>query len=286
MAMQSENRSDDDFSVKFWGVRGSIPCPGASTLRYGGNTSCIEIHCGKYNLIFDAGTGMKNLGDALIGKGGVNYDIFMSHTHIDHISGFPFFKPAYSPESRLKLWAGHLKPRGRTLKRVMESMMDQPLFPITVDLMAATMIWTDFMAGETIELSPEVTLKTAALNHPEGATGYRVNYRGKSVCYITDTEHMPGALDNNILELIEGADMVIYDSTYTDDEFKTKTGWGHSTWQEGVRLCDIANVKTYVAFHHDPDHDDKFMDGINKAIQEKRPGGGGLVAMEGMTLTI
>lgn len=115
--MHGSERDEDYFGVKFWGVRGSIPCPGHSTLRYGGNTSCIEVHCGKYNLIFDAGTGLKNLGDSLAGSDTLNYDIFMSHTHIDHISGFPFFVPAYSPQTRLKLWAGHLKPRGRSLKK-------------------------------------------------------------------------------------------------------------------------------------------------------------------------
>jgi phosphoribosyl 1,2-cyclic phosphodiesterase len=276
----------DLFSVKFWGVRGSVACPGASTLRYGGNTSCIEVHCGDYNLIFDAGTGMKNLGDYLAGRGGINYDIFMSHTHLDHISGFPFFRPAYSAQSRLKLWAGHLKPRGRNLKKVMESLMDQPLFPVTVDLMAADMIWTDFEAGETLKISDEITLQTTPLNHPEGATGYRVNYRGRSICYITDTEHVPGQPDQNILGLIKDADLVIYDSTYTDEEFPTYVGWGHSTWQEGVRLCNAANVKTLVVFHHDPSHNDAFMDSISRQLQQLRPNGGGIVAQEGMTLSL
>ncbi len=284
--MPHTKRSEDEFSVKFWGVRGSIACPGASTLRYGGNTSCIEVHCGEYNLIFDAGTGLKNLGDILAGQGYINYDIFMSHTHIDHISGFPFFKPAYSEESRLKLWAGHLKPAGRTLKKVMEGMMDQPLFPITVDLMAATMVWTDFSAGETLNISDEITLRTCPLNHPDGATGYRVDYKGKAICYVTDTEHVPGEPDQNILDLIDGADIVIYDSTYTDEEFPNYRGWGHSTWQEGARLCDAANVKTFVVFHHDPGHDDRFMDGVAKELLEMRPEGGGIVAMEGMTLKL
>lgn len=163
--------------------------------------------------------------------------------------------------------------------------MDQPLFPVTVDLMAAEMIWNDFNAGEDIKISDDITLQTAPLNHPEGATGYRVNYQGKSICYVTDTEHMVGALDNNILKLIEGADLVIYDSTYTDEEYKSKVRWGHSTWQQGVRLCDIAKAKTLVVFHHDPSHDDKFMDQIAKELQEKRPGGG-IVAQEGMTLRL
>lgn len=276
---------DNKFLVTFWGVRGSIACPSADKLKYGGNTSCIEVNCGEFNLIFDAGTGMKNLGDKLAGKE-LNYDIFMSHTHIDHVQGFPFFTPAYSSKSRLKMWAGHLKPRGRTLKGVMASIMDTPLFPISVDVLEATIIWTDFEAGETIQLSDEITLKTAPLNHPEGATGYRVEFDGKAICYVTDTEHVPGKPDKNILGLIQDADLVIYDSTYTDDEFPTYTGWGHSTWQEGVRLCDAANVKKLAVFHHDPGHSDEFMDGVAAELAEKRPEGRGLVAREGMTLEI
>lgn len=284
--MHGEDRSQDLFSVKFWGVRGSIACPGPATLRYGGNTSCIEVHCGTYNLIFDAGTGMKNLGDALAKRGGsLNYDIFMSHTHIDHICGFPFFAPAYSPQSRLKLWAGHLKPRGRHLKDIMAMLMDQPLFPITVDLMAATLIWTDFTAGETLEISPEITIQTAPLNHPEGATGYRVNYQGKSVCYVTDTEHTPGQRDENILKLVQGADLLIYDSTYTDEEYPRFKGWGHSTWQEGMRICEAANVKQLAVFHHDPSHDDMFLEEISLEIEKLRPGGA-FVAREGTTVLV
>lgn len=278
--------SDDDnkFLVTFWGVRGSIACPGRDTLKYGGNTSCVEINCGDYNLIFDAGTGLKGLGDKIFGSN-LNYDIFMSHTHIDHIAGFPFFKPAYSDKSRLKMWAGHLKQSGRTFKGVMESLMDQPFFPISVDLLSAEIIWTDFEAGETINLSDEITIQTARLNHPDGATAYRVNYDGKSVCYVTDTEHVPDDMDKNILTLIEGADLMIYDCTYTDDEFHKHAGWGHSTWQEGMRLCDAAGVKQLAVFHHDPSHTDSFMDGVAESLAIKRPDGG-FVAREGMVVEI
>src|SRR3546814_20313018 len=117
-----------------------------------------------------------------------------------------------------------------------------------------------------------ISLRTAPLNHPNGATGYRVDYGGKSICYITDTEHMPGQPDRNILELIAGADIVIYDSTYTDAEFPRYVSWGHSTWQEGARLADAAGAGRLVIFHHDPSPDDDFMDGIDSDAARATPG--------------
>lgn len=273
-----------DFWVKFWGVRGSIACPGKDTNRYGGNTSCIEVHCGDYNLIFDMGTGLKQLGDHLPPGKQLNYDIFLTHSHMDHVNGFPFFKPAYSPATRLKLWAGHLKQQNITLEQIIRNLMDQPFFPITVDLLAATLIFNDFTAGEDIEISDKITIQTAPLNHPGGATGYRVNYGGRSLCFITDTEHTPGTPDENIIELVKGADIMIYDSNFTDSEFPNYVGWGHSTWQEGARLAELAGVKTFVAFHHDPSHNDSVMDGIAKELEAQRTGS--VVAQEGMVLYI
>jgi phosphoribosyl 1,2-cyclic phosphodiesterase len=128
-----------------------------------------------------------------------------------------------------------------------------------------------------------VRLITAPLNHPNGATGYRIDFGGRSLCYVNDTEHVEGRLDRNILELIDGADLVIYDSTYTDEEFPKYRNWGHSTWQEGVRLCDKAGAEQLVIFHHDPSHDDAFMDEVAKAAEAARPGT--LVAHEGLVLT-
>lgn len=275
-------REETDFWLKFWGVRGSIPCPGEATARYGGNTSCIEVHCDGYNFIFDMGTGLKALGDSLPPDGPLNYDIFLSHSHLDHVNGFPFFKPAYSPDTRLKLWAGHLRPQGTDLEHIVRRLMDQPFFPVTVDLLSASLAFNDFTAGETLHLRDDITIHTAPLNHPGGATGYRVEYGGRALCYVTDTEHRPGRPDKHILALIEGADLLVYDSNFTDAEFPTHTGWGHSTWEEGARLADMAGVKTFAAFHHDPSHDDGFMDGVARELETRRPGS--VVAREGMVL--
>ncbi|MGH6931815.1 MAG: MBL fold metallo-hydrolase [Dongiaceae bacterium] len=271
----------DDFSVRFWGVRGSIACPGSAYTRYGGNTSCLEIHCGGHVLVFDGGTGLRSLGEHLRNKSSIDLDLLFTHSHLDHISGFPFFSPLFMPSNRLNMWAGHLLPE-RSLRDVLCAMMAEPLFPVPMDIFTAGTSYRDFRAGETLEPKPGVTIRTAPLNHPNNATGYRVEFGGKSICYVTDTEHVPGQLDQNILGLIQGADIFIYDSTYTDDEFPRFVSWGHSTWQQGVRLANAAGVKTFVIFHHDPSHDDDTMDRIAADAERARPGT--IVAREGLIL--
>jgi len=274
--------ANPDFSVRFWGVRGSISAPGPGTARYGGNTSCVEMRCGEHVLIFDGGSGLRELGAALVAEEKpVNVDLFYSHTHLDHVIGLPFFAPCYSPKSQIRIWAGHLKPE-RDIEAVLEMMMSPPLFPIPLSIFTAKLSFLDFSAGESLVPHPGIEMRTGPLNHPDRATGYRVQYGGKTVAYITDTEHRPGRRDPNILRLVEGADLMIYDAMYTDSEYTTHRHWGHSTWQEGVRLAEAANVGRLVIFHHDPDHDDNFMDGVADAAEKRRPGT--LVAKEGMLL--
>lgn len=270
-----------EFSVRFWGVRGSIPCPGPDTVKYGGNTSCLEVRCGDRLLIFDAGTGLRPLGEHLDALGRVDADLFLTHTHFDHICGLPFFSSAYASTNRFRFWAGHLLP-DHTLRYVLSEMMMAPLFPIPISVLGADVTFHDFRAGETLHPGAGITIKTAPLNHPNRATGYRIEFADRSICYVTDTEHVPDQPDGTVLRLIDGADLVIYDSTYTDDEYLAHVGWGHSTWQEGVRLADAARVKRLVIFHHDPDHDDETMDRIAAAAAEARPGT--VVAREGMIL--
>jgi phosphoribosyl 1,2-cyclic phosphodiesterase len=273
--------AEPEFTVRFWGVRGSIACPGPDTVRYGGNTSCVEMRCGKRLLVFDGGTGLRLLGDELMRQGKApELDLFCSHTHFDHICGLPFFAPCYDGEAQIRIWAGHLNGRG--IKAVLNSMMIEPLFPIPMGVFAAKTEFVDFHAGKTLAPHRSIRIGTGPLNHPNGATGYRVEYAGKVVAYITDTEHQPGVLDPNVLALIDRADLMIYDATYTDAEFPRHRDWGHSTWQEGARLADAASVRRLVIFHHDPGHDDTFMDAVAGEAEAARPGT--VVAREGLVL--
>ncbi len=272
----------DTVSVRFWGVRGSIACPGEAWSRYGGNTSCVEVSWGDRRLVLDGGSGLRLLGRTL-SESDVDLDLLLTHTHMDHLLGLPFFAPLYTPGNRITIWAGHLQDTGG-VRKVLGEFMAAPLFPVPPTAFVSEVHYVDFQAGETLTPREGLVVRTAPLNHPNGATGYRIECGGKSVCYVTDTEHVIGEPDASILGLIEGADLVIYDATYTDEEFPSHVGWGHSTWQEGVRLCEMGGVGRLVVFHHDPAHQDDFMDGVAREAEAMRPGT--IVAREGMTLTL
>ncbi|MEM7447577.1 MAG: MBL fold metallo-hydrolase [Myxococcota bacterium] len=250
------------FWIKFWGVRGSIACPSPSHMKFGGNTSCIEVRAGDQYLVLDAGTGIRELSDSFEASESNSATLLLTHTHWDHINGFPFFRSLYRKEYAFRVMAGHLPEGG--VRRTLAGQMAHPVFPVPLDELHAEIAFDDFRAGDSFSLDDRVHVRTTPLNHPNGATGYRIEHEGRSVCYVTDTEHVPGTRDQNILQLIDGADLVIYDSTYTDEEFVEHIGWGHSTWQEGVRLCQEASVKRLAIFHHDPQHDDAFMASVER----------------------
>lgn len=271
------------FSVTFWGVRGTVPCPLPSHMGFGGNTSCVEVQAGDQRIVIDAGTGIRMLGKRLLKEGAAEATLLMSHTHLDHICGFPFFAPAYTKGFHLRIVSGHLNGTPG-IEAAMARQMERPLFPVPMRTMGSNIVFDEITAGDQFALGEEVQVRTARLNHPDGATGYRVEHLGKSFAYVTDTEHVPGHPDRNILDLIDGADLVLYDSTYTDEEWRNRIGWGHSTWTEGVRLAQAAGVKRLVLFHHDPDHDDATMTAIEAAAQAVFPDC--FAAREGMTVTL
>lgn len=261
-----------DMRVKFWGVRGSVPTPGAGTLAYGGNTACVELRCGGRRVILDAGTGLRELGRVIAAEGAAaDLDLLLTHCHVDHMLGLPFFAPAFAPGAKLRLFAGHLSEHQR-LESMVAQLMIPPLLPITPQMFKANIDYRDFMAGETFALGDGVTVRTAPLRHPGGATGYRVEWAGSSVCYFTDHEHGPDGPDPDLVDLARGADVLIYDATFTAAEYMRCAGWGHSTWQEGAKLADAAGVARFVLFHHLPERDDAALAAIEAEAAAARPG--------------
>lgn len=274
------------WQIEFWGVRGSIPCPGLDTVRYGGNTPCVAMSIGDEKLIFDGGTGLKVLGDTLMSRLPVSAHLFFSHSHWDHIQGFPFFLPAFIKGNSFKVY-GAIATNGMTMQDRLHDQMLHPNFPVPLQIMQAQLQFYNLKLGEIIQIN-EISIENRPLNHPGGAIGYRICWRGLTVAYVTDTEHFCDRLDDNVLALAENADVLIIDSTYTDEEYNHpltgKAGWGHSTWQEAVKVARAANVKQLVIFHHDPAHNDEFLDRVADAVNLALPNS--ILAKEGLVLSL
>ncbi len=246
--------------ITFWGVRGSIPMPGPTTVHFGGNTSCVEARAGKAILIFDGGTGLRLLGKKLLAEMPLVAHMFFSHVHWDHIQGFPFFEPAFVAGNEFHLYGGNNV--SRTLEETLAGQMDHPNFPVHLTAMGAKMSFRDLAEGELVEIDDgqggRVRVTNASGNHPQGVYAFRVEHRGRTFVYATDTEHYEGRIDERLLSLARGAQVLVYDSQYTPEEYagtaggKSKKGWGHSTFEEGARLAKAAGAGQLVLFHHDP----------------------------------
>lgn len=276
----------NQFSVHFWGVRGSIACPGAETVRYGGNTPCIEMRVNGQRLIFDGGTGLRVLGQSLLAQMPVEAHMFFTHSHWDHIQGFPFFTPAFIKGNCFHIY-GAIAPNGSTVEQRLNDQMLHPNFPVPLQIMGADLRFYDVEVGKPIEIA-DVVIEAAPLNHPGEAVGYRVSWQDHAVAYVTDTEHFPDRIDENVLWLARQADVLIYDATYTDEEYhspkSSKVGWGHSTWQEAVKVAEAAGVKKLVIFHHDPLHNDDHLDQIGEQVARVFPNS--LLAWEGLEIQL
>jgi phosphoribosyl 1,2-cyclic phosphodiesterase len=183
----------------------------------------------------------------------------------------------------IRIWAGHLHPASE-IENAIRKLMSFPLFPLQIEDLTARIEFRGFCAGDSIKLRSDMTIRTAPLNHPGGATGYRIDRGGHSVAYVTDVELGNGAIDPALLDLVANVSLLILDTTYTDEELPSHSGWGHSSWQQGVRLANAGGVRKLCLFHHDPEHDDKIMDAIAEAASAARPGT--IVASEGTILNV
>ncbi|MEP0753534.1 MBL fold metallo-hydrolase [Trichocoleus sp. Lan] len=282
-----ETSPSSEFLLQFWGVRGSIPSPGKDTVRYGGNTSCIEMQIGGKRLIFDGGTGLRLLSKDLINQQqSVEAYMFFTHYHWDHIQGVPFFKPAFMEGNCFHIY-GAVPPDADSMKQHFCDRVMHSNSPVPLQGMEADLKFYELICGDTFQVD-DITIETGPLNHPNGAMGYRVTWQGHTVFYCTDTEHLPDRPDENVLHLAREADILIYDAMYTDEEYNNpkspKVGWGHSTWQEGVKVAQAAGVKRLAIFHHEPNHSDDFLDQIETQVQEVSPGS--FLAREGMIVQV
>lgn len=257
--------------VRFWGVRGSTPTPQSENLRYGGNTSCVEVRVNGHIYVFDCGTGFRNLGKHLSQeKNGhpINAHIFLSHFHWDHIQGIPFFSPLYNDRDSSFIF--HSSSRTRGLQQALEEQMADPYFPVNMSDMAAHRQFCNIDEGRT-QLEG-CTVQSMWLNHPQGCLGFRMETQGKVIVYATDNEPGDPVFDKSVRKLAEGADVLIYDAQYLPEEYAArKQGWGHSHWREAINVVMESGAKELILFHHDPDHSDACIDSVVMQAREHYP---------------
>ena len=279
--------------VKFWGVRGSIPCPGPKTMKYGGNTACIELRFPEVNrhIIIDAGSGIRDLANYMLAhdlpKGPISTEIYLSHTHWDHIMGFPFFVPVYIPGTKIKVF-GPVTYEDEPLEAVVGGQMKYRYFPVNMGELAGSIEYSRLKEEPLLDLGDGITLSTAIINHPITALGYRFTFRDKVFCtaydtepfrnlFVTDPDHPSydelmalegeeaAVEQNRVLEnFYHDADLLVHDAQYTRAEYeKGKVGWGHSPIEDAIASARRAGVKQLALFHHDPERSDEQLDAMS-----------------------
>jgi phosphoribosyl 1,2-cyclic phosphodiesterase len=267
-----------DLTVRFLGVRGSVATPGPDKLA-GGNTSCVEVVAGDTRIILDAGTGLRILGDERMKLGPRHSTILLSHLHWDHVAGLQFFTPVYVPGHRVEIASG---PNGvMSHDAAIRQLFRAPFFPVDFDDLAGQVTTRELRPNDKFTIG-DITVTMTKLNHPDPVYGYRLEHGGQSIVYATDTEHF-SCVDPTLKKLAAGADILIYDSQYTPEEYPAKVGWGHSTWEAGAELARAAGVPQLVLFHHDPNRTDAQLEAIEQAARAALPGT--VAAREGMVLT-
>jgi len=276
--------------VKFWGVRGSIPTPGKHTVRYGGNTPCVEVRLDQEELIIlDAGSGIRNLGDQLINDGeSIKAHLLITHPHWDHIQGFPFFKPAFISGNELTIVGTDRKDK--SLSEIVSEQMNRIYFPIRLQDLQAKINFVPVKEEQELDVF-DAHVRIMYVNHPGFTVGYRIEYNGKSLVYISDNEpfdrsvgassvnveaavrekfrRSDGDPNQRIYDFCQDADVLIHDTTYTPEEYIDRVGWGHSHYLFTVRVAAEANVKKLYLFHHDQNHSDEKVDDILRKCKKE-----------------
>jgi len=282
--------------IKFWGVRGSIPCPGPDTIKYGGNTPCIELRFKEIErqIIIDAGSGIRGLGNDMmvtdLPKGPIQTELFLTHTHWDHIMGFPFFTPIYLKDTKLKVY-GPASFENDTLKDIIGNQMSYRHFPIRQAELASKIEYIELKEGPVKLKDDKISITTKWLNHPVLCLGYRFEYQDKVVCTLYDSEPFQNIfstrpedpsydetmalegkktaqIQNKLLEnFFKDADLVIRDAQYTEEEYQaSKKGWGHTSMEYAIESTKKAGVKRLALFHHEPTYSDKKFDELTEKL--------------------
>ena len=296
--------------IKFWGTRGSIPTPGKHTVRYGGNTPCIELRLVNDELvILDAGTGIRNLGETLMEKGeSIKANVLISHPHWDHIQGLPFFKPVFISGNEFTFIGGETDKV--SLQKMIADQMNKVYFPVQLNELKAALKFRP-VEEEEIKIS-SATVRTIYVNHPSFAIGYRITNGGKTIVYISDNEpfdrqvalairnverviidqysHVNGDPNQRIFDFVRDADVLIHDATYTPEEYVDRVGWGHSHYLFTLKVAAEGRVKRLILFHHDPSHSDEKIDDIlrkcEKEIRNRQYKFDCIAASEGLELEV
>jgi len=296
-------------SVRFWGVRGSIPCPGPDTVIYGGNTTCLEIRADDRLFIVDLGTGIRPLGDWLMANdfkkyGKISADIFITHTHWDHILGFPMFTPVYIPGTELRI-TGPVSYEHDSLQSVVKSQLSYRYWPVRAEELAARIAYNQ-ITEETMTFGGGLTVTSKFLNHPILCLGYRFDYQGKSIAAVFDHEPFRNLFTTNpddpaynedmakegeiaaaeenekVTRFVKGANIVIHDAQYSEEEYSKHIGWGHASFAHAIETVKGADVQKLVCFHHDPAHTDAQLEQFEKRYSNNTMEI--IVAKEGMIL--
>ena len=293
--------------IRFWGVRGSIPSPGPKTVRYGGNTTCIEIRSDAGELIIiDAGTGIAALAQTLLDQMPLTANIFISHTHWDHIHGLPFFLPFFIPGNKVKLHGAYDIITGQGIQQVMEVQMQYSYFPIREAELRAGIEYRTLEIGESVTIG-DATVKSTLLNHPVTDFGYRIECNGKSMFFTGDHEPWYNIYDEDdegskefqsmiddkqkvMDDFVRGVDVLIVDCSYTAAEYPAKKGWGHGTFAGAIALARRTGVKQLVCTHHEPTRSDDELERVFAEALEQNPGPAGgpeiVLSYEGLEINL
>ncbi|HWQ03550.1 MAG TPA: MBL fold metallo-hydrolase [Candidatus Nitrosotenuis sp.] len=281
--------SDRVTKLQFWGVRGSTPTVDRATARYGGNTACLELLVSDgTHIILDCGTGIRALGNRWLASAEgkpLEAHVLLTHYHWDHIQGLPFCAPLYSQKNYFHFYSFRSEHLGRgSLQRVLEAQMAYPYFPVDVSVMSARREFSEIAGGDTFQIN-ETRVTARWLNHPQGCLGFRLETPDGIIAYTTDNEPGVHALEKNLKQLAAGADIFINDAQYSPEQLAgPRKGWGHSSWQEGVKIAEEVGAKNLVLFHHDPDSSDRDVDMLLR--EARRMGGSVWSAAEGMVLSL